>query len=377
MKHIVGISCLALLASGALHGCISLVKVEKAKEETQGFRYVLPEMFLKVTPRFDGGLDVEPVYMPDPANEYAVRAESIMGNYTIDLGRSEEGFLTTVTFKADGTGVAKQLIDSAGNVYAAKLAADAEKQQKQEDKAQTAADKEAEAMGAAKQALSEAETNLKVAQSKLATLEALKNSGQQDLDDQILDAKLAVDEARVRRDAAAAALESKTADRAAANATKARGQKPLIAPEPVFFRIVMDIDTVKLVQAFPQEDRETWRVPKAGIDLPALEVSFAQGSSAVVRPSEEGALRFILSSNRLLRSVTEPTLRNAREEILKPGAVASLVEGGTTVVVDLIGNVPVGQYTFCAKFVLKTALPEEAEVYAISIPLHVEERASK
>jgi hypothetical protein len=361
--------CLTLLGPLWLGGCVSAVNVVKASGNTPGLRYVLPEVFIRVTPRNDGGVDVEPVYLPDPDNEYAVQATSVLGNYTLEMNQTEEGFLTTVSFNADSSGVAKQLIDSAGNVYAAKVAADAEKEQKQLERTQAASEAAAKATEDAKKALSEAETALKVAQARLTSLEELEKAGRTGLEDQILQAQLTVAEARVRRDDALAALESKAAN---AHIKTLNQGNHLVAAKPVFFRVAMTAGSVQLVRAFPkpEEDLQTWRLPKPAADLAELEVLFAQGSSSLVRPDERGAYRFTLGSNRILKDVGNARLSSTDHDINNEVVVASLIEGGTTIVVDLL-NVLLGSYTLTVDVSLKAPMPAETETRAIPITFYI------
>src|SRR3954469_11229942 len=94
----------------ALSGCMATVTSKGATTSDGGIRYYLPQPFVKVVPSTDGTIAVDLIYLPDPDNAYTVTSSSALGKYTLDIKRTEEGFLDTVTFNSDNTGVAKQVI---------------------------------------------------------------------------------------------------------------------------------------------------------------------------------------------------------------------------------------------------------------------------
>jgi hypothetical protein len=113
--------CAALLLVGVA-GCTTIIDVERYTGTQQGLRYSLPATYLLVTPKADGSATYEWVSLPDPANEYVVRATSWLSKYTLDL-TFDNGMLTKVTSKQDATDVPVKAIQAAQTVYAARVAA--------------------------------------------------------------------------------------------------------------------------------------------------------------------------------------------------------------------------------------------------------------
>tara|TARA_E500000318_G_scaffold111826_1_gene131994 strand:+ start:9284 stop:10396 length:1113 start_codon:yes stop_codon:yes gene_type:complete len=360
----------AVAAAILVTGCVSFIDVEKAQKDSKGVRYVLPKPFLKVTPRNDGGVDVAFVYLPDPNKEYAVSAKSLLGNYTIQIDKSEEGFLELVTFDADSTGVAKQLIDSGANLRAAEIDARAAKQLEEEKSAKAereAADAVAEA---AQKAVDDANLKLEIASSKLALLVDLKPSGDvpANIDDQIFAAKIAVDEARVRLDAALSSQETVEASLNAANA--ANTGNVLTAPEPVFFEVKMPTaDSVQLVTAFgEQEDLETSRLPKDPKTPVKFDVEFAAGYTSVVRPdATTGALQFRVISTKRYESVVAGSIVNADSGATVDGLIVTPWPDGRTVAVDLPDDIPAGDYEVTLIYKEAATTPDDPRDFPISV----------
>jgi hypothetical protein len=113
--------CAALLLVG-IAGCTTIIDVERYTGTQQGLRYSLPATYLLVTPKADGSATYEWVSLPDPGNEYAVRATSWLSKYTLDL-TFDNGMLTKVTSKQDATDAPVKAIQAAQTVYAARVAA--------------------------------------------------------------------------------------------------------------------------------------------------------------------------------------------------------------------------------------------------------------
>jgi len=113
--------CAALLLIG-LPGCTTIIDVERYTGTQQGLRYSLPATYLLVTPKADGSATYEWVSLPDPGNEYVVRATSWLSKYTLDL-TFDNGMLTKVTSKQDATDVPVKAIQAAQTIYAARVAA--------------------------------------------------------------------------------------------------------------------------------------------------------------------------------------------------------------------------------------------------------------
>src|SRR6185295_1037732 len=110
----------------ALHGCVTTVDVEKFTGTQDGFRYSLPQPYILVTPRADGGIDVQPLVLPDSANEYVARPTSFLSTCKFEIS-VEKNLLKAVTANQDATAVAAALATDAGAVAKAQLDRQAEK----------------------------------------------------------------------------------------------------------------------------------------------------------------------------------------------------------------------------------------------------------
>jgi len=331
--------CLAIGAA-SLAGCMTTVTSKRAEPAAAGIHYFLPQPFIKVTPSKDGKIAVEVIYLPDPDNEYAISASSSLGNYTLDIKRTEEGFLDTVSFDSDNTGIAKQLIDSGSAVRAAQIEARATKAKAAEEAAKADADKAAAALETAKKDQAAAQLAFDIATRKLEVLRSLVGTPEapSDLRDQIVAAQLAAEEATFRLNAAGAQLVTLRDNLKAANA-----QDPQ-APEPAFLKVVMTADSVSLQQDFDQSDRPTWQAPSAE-PPPEFDVLPA---SLVVRPQNRTkALIGTVTATVPLRSVVFTAIAP------KPPAknpILSLRADRVTVDVNFDKNTPDGDYTVTCEF---------------------------
>ena len=113
-----GLAAAALL----LAACTTIIDVERYTGREQGLRYSLPATYLLVTPKADGSATYEWVSLPDPGNEYVVRATSWLSKYTLDL-TFDNGMLAKVTSKQDATDVPVKAIQAAQTIYATRVAA--------------------------------------------------------------------------------------------------------------------------------------------------------------------------------------------------------------------------------------------------------------
>lgn len=192
-----------VLACMLITGCVSTVDVKKVETNdthTNGLRYYLPQVFLVVTPAKDGTMTVETRYEADPAHQYAITTTSFLGNYAIDVTRTPEGFLETVTFSSNSAELVKQLASSQAAVRVAEIEAGAAKNKADSEQAKAAADKLAAAAAAERQAVAEAEAAVRIASAKLQTLRAFegKAGAPADIAAQIVAAEVAQAEAATR-----------------------------------------------------------------------------------------------------------------------------------------------------------------------------------
>jgi hypothetical protein len=352
---------LLLCACALVSGCVSIVNSKKATETSPGVRYYLPQVFLKVTPGIDGSVKVEPEYLPDPRHEYVIDTTSFLGNYTIDITRSEKGFLEGVTFNSDSTAIAKQLLTSEANVRAAEIDAKAAKANTEATDVKAAADKQTAAVAAADKTQKDAEVAAQVADAKLNLLLSMEGQAgaPTTLRDQILAARLAAAEAAVRRDAARAAYSTLAANTAAANAPG--GSSTLKARDPTFLKVVMSKSSVSLAPQFGGELRETWKIPAPATETPQLQLYPAK---QVVRPAK---------GSMALTARVQSTVPLVGASVTWPGPgtpLASLLGDRTTLLLEFPKGTPAGDYDFDVK--VQTGTPANPVPNTLSLTVRVE-----
>lgn len=289
-------------------GCASRIHVTKATDDSPGIRYYLPQVFIQITPNPDGSFKVEPIYLPDPANEYTIKADSYLGKYTLDVNRTEKGFLDVVSFNSDNTGIAKQLISSQAALRATEIETQAAKAKTEAAEAKAAADKQAAAVAAAEKAQKDALLALQVAQARLALLESQvgKPGVPDDLNKQILAARVAVAEATVKYNDSIVVTNTAAANFAAANGS-GTSTTALKAPGPVFLKVAMTKDSVQLVRSFEQENWATWKIPSPVTQT--AELAMFPGNQVARPDPKTGALTVDVKSNRPLQSFGLKSLR--------------------------------------------------------------------
>src|SRR5437660_7824368 len=113
-------SKLVLMASALLatSGCISHFSVTKVVPGTnpKGLHVHLPAPFVVGRPTPDGTVKYAIEYLPDPDQEYAITAWSIMAKQKIEIARTVEMYVQKMNLSQDTTAVAAQLAASAGAV---------------------------------------------------------------------------------------------------------------------------------------------------------------------------------------------------------------------------------------------------------------------
>ena len=364
---------LTLLVAPAflLGGCVSVLTVHNATDNKPGIRYSLPQVFLRVTPSTDGSMKVETEYLPDPRHEYSIDTKSYLGSYTAEINRSEKGFLEAVTFNSDSSAIAKQVVSSQANLRAAEIDARAAQEKTETAEEKAVADKQKAELNTADNAQKAAQLAVQVAQAKLDLLQSLEGqpSAPTNLKDQILAARITLSEAVVRLDAAKISYTAVSADLKAANAPPAPG-KALVAPEPVFLKVNMTKDSVKLVPAFKQENRETWNIPKTAISTTDLQLL---PTSQVVRPAEKnGALTATVQSTVSLQSISLTSVHDGAsgQELAlsaseKPYAAVQFDR--TTVKIDLPKSISAGEYILTYKVDIGSRVKSEWTSQAVRL----------
>lgn len=347
---------LTLLVAAAflLGGCVSVLNVHNATDNKPGIRYSLPQVFLRVTPSTDGSMKVETEYLPDPRHEYSIDTKSYLGSYTAEINRNEKGFLEAVTFNSDSSAIAKQLVSSQANLRAAEIDARAVQEKTENAEEKASVDKQKSELNTADNAQKAAQLAVQVAQAKLDLLQDLEGQpgAPTNLKDQLLAARISLSEAVVRLDAAKISYIAVSTNLKAANAPLAPG-KALVAPEPVFLKVNMTKYSVKLVPAFNQESRETWKIPKTAISTTDLQLFPA---SQLVRPAEKnGALTATVQSTVSLQGVS---LTSVRDEVAGQELKLSATEkpytaiqfDRTTVKIELPKSFSAGEYILFYRF---------------------------
>jgi hypothetical protein len=242
---VIGTACLVLPA------CISHISVKPVNpgENVRGLRYHLPQPVIVGKPQPDGSITYSVETIPDPDREYAIDAWSLMSNHTAKLTREAKMFLTKAELKQDTTGVAAQLLKSAGNVGAEfATAVGAQKAAERKDAATAASDRATKLAAAASDlrakelAFAKAQLTLDDAEANLA---AATNTGDakkiEAAQEAISKAKLALKLAEADRNAArnlADALDDPSVLPDTAVAPKASR-----AAGPILLRIVEDKET--------------------------------------------------------------------------------------------------------------------------------------
>ena len=338
-----------LLSTMNLGGCVSQLHVSKAQPDSPGIRYFLPQPFIVVTPGLDGAVTVEKVYLPDPDNEYTIVASSLLGNYTLDVNRNEMGFLELVSFHSDDSGMAKQLVQSAGAIRAAEIDAAAALAKTEAANDKEALESERAALAAAGKALNTAQLNLDIAQSRLAALlqRQKEPNPPSTLGTQILAASLAAQEALLRRDAAALEKNALATPGASLRAVRAGGPG---APEPVFFRVDMQTASVTLRQAFLQSDRLTWRAPRLGATLDDLSLL---PEAQVLRPTDKSpAMTATVKANRDISTVQLASFNSVPPGLPLPplAPLLSLRPDRVTLDIELPKGMAAGDYRIGLRF---------------------------
>jgi hypothetical protein len=324
---------LVALSLPLLAGCVTTLESKRAIDGAEGLTYALPIPILKVTPKGDGTMAVEVLYIPDPANTYTVQAHSYLGGYTFQV-KTNQGLLDTVTFSPDGTAVAQQAIESYAEVQKAKIEAHSKAD---EDAAKTAADKAKAAADQAK-AIQDAQAALDVA---IAKRDKLKELGAKD--DAVIAGELAVVEAEQKLrvlQAVAAVASADAASNKASNNAKTFDE----AAGPVFYRLEPDKTKpgkVNLVDAIQIMQRSAKPVAP-GPPPPALAYEIV--GSPVIRPGKDG-LTFRLRINRKFDSVDTATIKltdDASGATLKAPKVVKADDGYLLVV--LADTTPKSEY---------------------------------
>lgn len=179
-----------LVLSGC--ACLTVTKLSPVTDiisATKGQRFSLPRPYIQVTPKEDGSISADIVYLPDPEHSYAVSSFSIFANDILEV-YTADGIVTQINWMGDSSAVVADAIASAGTVASGILQAEQAKKADQKAKDETAI-----------KTVDDAQLELDLAQSALA-FHIASNAAP----DKILEARLAVQAATLKLSAAQTAL---------------------------------------------------------------------------------------------------------------------------------------------------------------------------
>lgn len=264
--------CLCLLVLG---GCINKITAKKVNPlnpdaDLNGVRYSLPRPFIVVTPKGDGTMEVETVYLPDPNNTYAVSGWSFLASHTLTLARETNGLLTKVNWNANNAEVAAELAKAGGQVASSKVTADAAARKAAQAKEDQLAKEREEKISAAKKErqtkFSAANAVVKAAELELELAKAektiLESSGVPDNDPKFLAVAIRIKNAEIKLDVAKSELSELEETESSYNARILLEKKDRISSAEfpkawgqVWYRIVEDpkARTLKLIAVEPQK----------------------------------------------------------------------------------------------------------------------------
>lgn len=309
----------------SLAGCYSHISMKKVAPgaDVRGKRVRLPAPFIVGRPDDSGVITYAIEHLPDPDQEYAIDAWTILGKQNVNIKRTEGMIFTGITVDVDNAAVAKQLIDSAGGVGEA-VVERINTQRTEAAAAQAAASAAAKATAEEKQnALAKAEDTKADAKAELEAAEAASTARQTEVNAAATEAKGA---AQAQLDAAKAAVEDRKITLRKADLAVQRSEVALerfggahllakhlgkppegkviyeknrLHPGPIIYRIkpaahlpgftlepvdfrVFSLNGVPLKGPVPQIHLPTWGEPKA------KEEKEGEGGSAAARPNVIG-----------------------------------------------------------------------------------------
>jgi hypothetical protein len=260
------------------------------------------------------------------------------------------------------------LISTQAALRATEIETQAAKAKTEAAEAKAAAEKQAAAVAAAEKAQKDALLALQVAQARLSLLESQvgKPGVPDDLNKQILAARVAVAEATVKYNESIVVTNAAAANFAAANG----GSKSdtLTAPSPAFLKVVMTNDSVALEQSFPQKDLTTWKIPPQVAQT--AELALFPGNQVARPDPKSGALTIDVRSNRPLQSFglkSVQQLRPAQKDVEVRQLVVGLMLDRVTARIDFPKTIAAGDYRIRANVDVGTAAKPEVKEQLIEV----------
>jgi len=157
----IGIAVTVISVLLTLSGCtfVTITKVSPNSDiskEIKGQRFSLPRPYIKVTPKEDGSISADVIYLPDPEHSYVANSFSFFAYDALDVS-TEDGIIKTISWTGDSSAVVADAIASAGTAASGILQAEQTKKADQKAKEDTAS-----------KAVDDAQLELDLAQSTLA-----------------------------------------------------------------------------------------------------------------------------------------------------------------------------------------------------------------
>ncbi len=173
--------------------CVTVTKLPPNSDAAtiKGQRFSLPRPFIQATPKEDGSISAEIIYLPDPERTYAVKSFSVLANDTLEVATEGE-IVKTLNWTGISAAVVEQAAASAGTIASGILQAERTKKADQKEKEDTAS-----------KAVDDAKLELEQAQTQLAILLADPGASQES----IRQARIAVANAALKLRAAQAAVD--------------------------------------------------------------------------------------------------------------------------------------------------------------------------
>lgn len=291
---------LLCLAPMLLAGCVSYVSSEKLEpgSNTKGLRYSLPQPFLLVTPKSDGTMDVERIYLPDPNRSYTLRQTAILANHTLDV-TMQNGMLKSVTMNADATALPSELIGAMAELEKLKIETEAGQLKSQADTGK-----------AAQKRLIDAQAALAKAQTLVDYLTSLDaaSPGNEAIQAELLKANIALVQAQAELAAAQESAASLGLALNGAGLNVAQGT-PSGAWGPVLYRVVQPEEGGVELHAI---NFATSGAGEPQLDIPTSRLALPPADSPPV-PATIPASKIVTEENRIFGFATTVKVTNYDE----------------------------------------------------------------
>lgn len=145
-----------LILSGCTYLTVKKVGPTDDTSKTEGQRFSLPKPYIQVTPKEDGSISAQIIYLPDPEHSYVVNSFSFLTYDALEVS-TEDGIIKSINWTGDSSAVVADAIASSGTAASGILQAEQTKKAEQKAKEDNAS-----------KAVDDARLELDIAQSTLA-----------------------------------------------------------------------------------------------------------------------------------------------------------------------------------------------------------------